>query len=152
MTDETHMDDSHGSGGARHGAEPAAGRSRWQGQGDGHTQEVIKHAKEGVAHTKEAIHHIEESIKGTGDAHAKEALQHAKEAITHADESIAHAEMEAKEHEGKKTSKSRSLSLVLPVFFASATDCEARLERFVTVVDRVRGLGFRQVSLEVIRV
>lgn len=30
-------------------------------------------------------------------------------------------------------------------------DKVTRLERFVTVVDRVRGLGFRQVSLEVIR-
>jgi len=30
-------------------------------------------------------------------------------------------------------------------------DKVTRLERFVTLVDRVRGLGFRQVSLEVIR-
>ena len=30
-------------------------------------------------------------------------------------------------------------------------DKATRLERFVTIVDRVRGLGFRQVSLEVIR-
>lgn len=30
-------------------------------------------------------------------------------------------------------------------------DKATRLERFVTLVDRVRGLGFRQVSLEVIR-
>ena len=30
-------------------------------------------------------------------------------------------------------------------------DKATRLERFVTVVDRIRGLGFRQVSLEVIR-
>ena len=30
-------------------------------------------------------------------------------------------------------------------------DKTTRLERFVTIVDRVRGLGFRQVSLEVIR-
>jgi biopolymer transport protein ExbD len=30
-------------------------------------------------------------------------------------------------------------------------DKTTRLERFVTLVDRVRGLGFRQVSLEVIR-
>ena len=30
-------------------------------------------------------------------------------------------------------------------------DKVTQLERFVTVVDRVRGLGFRQVSLEVIR-
>jgi len=30
-------------------------------------------------------------------------------------------------------------------------DKVTRLERFVTVVVRVRGLGFRQVSLEVIR-
>jgi biopolymer transport protein ExbD len=30
-------------------------------------------------------------------------------------------------------------------------DKVTRLERFVTVVDRVRGLGFHQVSLEVIR-
>jgi biopolymer transport protein ExbD len=30
-------------------------------------------------------------------------------------------------------------------------DKAMRLERFVTIVDRVRGLGFRQVSLEVIR-
>jgi biopolymer transport protein ExbD len=30
-------------------------------------------------------------------------------------------------------------------------DKVTRLERFVTVVDRIRGLGFRQVSLEVIR-
>jgi biopolymer transport protein ExbD len=30
-------------------------------------------------------------------------------------------------------------------------DKVTRLERFVAVVDRVRGLGFRQVSLEVIR-
>ena len=30
-------------------------------------------------------------------------------------------------------------------------DKTTRLERFVTLVDRIRGLGFRQVSLEVIR-
>lgn len=30
-------------------------------------------------------------------------------------------------------------------------DKTTRLERFVTLVDRVRGLGFRQVSLEIIR-
>jgi biopolymer transport protein ExbD len=30
-------------------------------------------------------------------------------------------------------------------------DKTTRLDRFVTLVDRVRGLGFRQVSLEVIR-
>lgn len=30
-------------------------------------------------------------------------------------------------------------------------DKVTKLERFVTIVDRVRGLGFRQVSLEVIR-
>lgn len=30
-------------------------------------------------------------------------------------------------------------------------DKVTQLERFVTVVDRIRGLGFRQVSLEVIR-
>ena len=30
-------------------------------------------------------------------------------------------------------------------------DKVTQLERFVSVVDRVRGLGFRQVSLEVIR-
>lgn len=30
-------------------------------------------------------------------------------------------------------------------------DKTTQLERFVTVVDRVRGLGFRQVSLEVVR-
>ncbi len=30
-------------------------------------------------------------------------------------------------------------------------DKATRLERFVTIVDRVRGLGFRQVSLEVLR-
>jgi biopolymer transport protein ExbD len=30
-------------------------------------------------------------------------------------------------------------------------DKVTRLERFVTLVDRVRGLGFRQVSLEIIR-
>ncbi len=30
-------------------------------------------------------------------------------------------------------------------------DKTTRLERFVTIIDRVRGLGFRQVSLDVIR-
>lgn len=49
----------------------------------------------------------------------------------------------------KPQKRAQSIRAISPVLVRA--DKVTRLERFVSVVDRIRGLGFRQVSLEVVR-